>query len=188
MPTCHPTELARLLQQATAEAPLDLIDVRTPVEYRGVHVRGARLMPLDQLASQAVRFSRPAGAQGPVYVLCKSGGRARKACEKLTAAGLEAVLVTGGTDACVAAGLPVVRGQAGMSLERQVRIAAGLLVALGTLGGVFLHPWVLALPLAVGCGLVFAGVTDFCGMALLLARMPWNRTGGSAHCNSPACT
>ena len=83
--------------------------------------------------------------------------------------------VAGGTVACVQAGLPVNRGQKTMSLERQVRIAAGSLVVIGTVLGAFVHPYWLGLPGFVGAGLVFAGVTDTCGMGMVLARMPWNQ-------------
>lgn len=153
----------------------DLIDVRTPAEFRSVHVDGARSMPLDSLDVRAVAESRPANAIGPTLVLCKSGGRAKKAWEQLAAAGHEAAVVEGGTDACVAAGLRCTRGRAVMSLERQVRIAAGALVFVGTVLGVTVTPWFLIVPGFVGAGLVFAGVTDFCGMGLLLAKLPWNR-------------
>ena len=112
----------------------------------------------------------------PLYVICKSGGRSARAVEKLTAAGLDNVFgVDGGTDAWVAADLPIVRGRGVISLERQVRIGAGLLVAIGTTLGLLISPWILALPLFVGCGLLFAGITDWCGMGLLLAKAPWNR-------------
>ena len=76
--------------------------------------------------------------------------------------------------ACVAAGLPVVRGKKAISLERQVRIAAGSLVLVGAIGSLWFSPliWLSAF---IGAGLVFAGVTDTCGMGLILARMPWNQ-------------
>jgi hypothetical protein len=109
------------------------------------------------------------------------------ACEKLLAAGLaDAISVEGGTAACEAAGVPVVRGRKAMSLERQVRIAAGALVATGAALAAFGPDptWRLigaGLAGFVGCGLVFAGVTDTCGMAMLLARMPWNQA-----CSTPS--
>ena len=106
-----------------------LIDVRTPAEFGEVHVDFARNIPLDALEARDVAAL---AGDGPVYVICKSGTRSQKACEKLTAAGLNGIVsVEGGTNACVEAGLPVVRGRKAMSLERQVRIAAGALVALG---------------------------------------------------------
>jgi rhodanese-related sulfurtransferase len=120
-----------------------------------------------------------------LYVICRSGNRSSKACQKFIDAGYTNVVnVEGGTSAWDAAGLPVVRGKKAMSLERQVRIAAGFLVLLGTVLGFLLHPYFLAVPAFVGAGLMFAGITDTCGMGMLLAKMPWNRT---AKCNSGQC-
>ncbi|GDY13388.1 sulfurtransferase [Planctomycetota bacterium] len=157
-----------------------LIDVRTPGEFAAVHAVGVESMPLDRLDPQAVRSRREAfGADCPVYVLCRSGGRATKAVEQLTAAGLTScIVVAGGTDAWIAAGLPVERGRGVISLERQVRIAAGSLVVIGVTLGLTVHPGAFALAGFVGAGLVFAGITDWCGMGLLMAKMPWNQ--GSA--------
>lgn len=145
-----------------------LIDVRTPAEYRAVHAVGARNVPLDQLDPKAL--------SGRVYVICKSGARSRKACDQLRQAGVEAYCVEGGTDAWAASGLPVNRSQGAISLERQVRIAAGALVLLGIVLAWLVHPAMIAVSAFVGAGLMFAGVTDTCGMAMLLARMPWNRS------------
>jgi rhodanese-related sulfurtransferase len=106
------------------------------------------------------------------------------ACARLQAAGQANVVnVEGGTLAWAEAGLPVVRGPKAISLERQVRIAAGSLVLLGAVLGWFVHPAFVGLSAFIGAGLVFAGVTDTCGMALLLARMPWNQVRGE----TPAC-
>jgi rhodanese-related sulfurtransferase len=157
----------------------DLIDVRTPAEFEEIHAEPARLVPLDRLTADAVRKLRSGSEDQPVYVICKSGGRGRQACEKLAAAGLDSVNVEGGTTAWTAAGLPVVRGRKSISLERQVRIAAGMLVFAGTLLSL-VNPLFLIVPGFVGAGLVFAGVTDTCGMAMVLARMPWNQRGGAS--------
>jgi predicted branched-subunit amino acid permease len=76
----------------------------------------------------------------------------------------------------VAAGLPVVKGsKSAISIERQVRIGAGSLVLIGVILGFLIHPAFFGLTAFIGAGLVFAGVTDWCGMGLLLARAPWNR-------------
>jgi rhodanese-related sulfurtransferase len=165
----------RLHDITQAGQSVELIDVRTPAEFREVHVSFARNVPLDQLETTSIA-SRRNGATQPLYVICHSGGRAKQACEKLMRAGqLNVVSIEGGTQAWDAAGLPVVRGKAVMSLERQVRIAAGLLVFVGTLLGYFVHPYWLGLPAFVGAGLAFAGITDTCGMGMLLAKMPWNQ-------------
>ena len=154
-----------------------LVDVRTPAEFREVHAQGAQLVPLDVLDRRAVEAARGTNA-GPVYLLCASGIRATKAAEKLRNAGLdEVVVVEGGTNAWVAAGLPVIRGRKTISIEHQVRIGAGTFVLAGTALGRFVHPAFYLLAAFVGAGLVFAGVTDICGLAIVLAKAPWNRSG-----------
>jgi len=89
----------------------------------------------------------------------------------------EVVVVDGGTTACRAAGVPVVESAQAMPmpLERQVRIAAGGLVFLGTALALAVSLWFAVIPLFVGGGLVYSGVSGTCGLGLLLARMPWNR-------------
>jgi rhodanese-related sulfurtransferase len=168
--TISPAELAEL----TKNGEVDLIDVRTPAEFEEVHVAFARNVPLDRLDPRTVCDGRDPGR--PLYFICRTGSRGQKACEKFEAAGFANVVnVEGGTQACDGAGLPVVRGRKTISLERQVRIAAGLLVLLGVVLGVLVHPAFLGLAGFVGAGLVFAGLTDTCGMGMMLARMPWNR-------------
>jgi len=168
-----PLALRQRLEDTGTRKPL-LLDVRTPLEHQEVNLAEARLAPLDEL--DAAALARQEGAQREVVVICRSGNRARKAADKLAAAGMTQVsLLEGGMQAWEAAGLPANRGRKVMSLERQVRIAAGLLVLLGVILGVTIHPGFLGLSAFIGAGLVFAGITDWCGMGLLLARAPWNR-------------
>ena len=174
--TLSPATLADLRRKGEK---VTLIDVRTPAEYGEVHVDFAHNIPLDRLDAKAVAA---VAGDGPVYFVCKSGNRSQKACEKLLAAGLnDVVSVEGGTAACEAAGVPVVRGRKVMSLERQVRIAAGALVAIGAALAAF-GPDVMwqriGMGLAgfVGCGLMFAGIT----------RMPWNQASGGGSCRTGA--
>jgi rhodanese-related sulfurtransferase len=152
---------------------IHLVDVRTPAEHGEVHIAGSALMPLDRLDPEKVREQ---AAGRPCVLVCGSGKRAEQARQKLAASGCSPLAVLeGGVTAWEAAGLPVERGRAVMSLERQVRVAAGLLVLTGVALGVAAHPAFFGLSAFVGAGLVFAGITDWCGMGLLLARMPWNR-------------
>lgn len=168
--TITPQQLFELKQSG---APVELIDVRTPLEYQEVHVAFARNIPLDQLDAANLAAGRDDSA---LYVICRSGGRGKQACEKILATGYTKVVnVDGGTQAWDQAGLPVVRGKQAISLERQVRIAAGSLVLVGSALGAFVSPYWIGLAAFVGAGLVFAGITDTCGMGLLLARMPWNQ-------------
>ena len=174
--TISPQELAARQQRGEA---CELIDVRTPVEFREVHVTFARNVPLDQLNPASLVTARNDTSQ-PLFVICRSGNRANQACEKFVTAGFTNIVnVTGGTLAWEQSGLPVARGQKSISLERQVRIAAGLLVLTGV-GLSFVHPYWIGLSAFVGAGLVFAGITDTCGMGMLLARMPWNQVAASS--------
>lgn len=150
-----------------------VIDVRTAAEYEGEHISGSRLIPVDQIES---RVNEVRAVPAPRLLLCRSGGRAamaKKTLEKHHVAGLS--VITGGIGAYVKAGGVTVKGRSRISLERQVRIAAGSLSLLGVLLGFFVHPGFLILSGFVGAGLIFAGVTDWCGMGMLLAKMPWNR-------------
>ncbi len=173
---------------------IELIDVRTPVEYREVHVDFARNVPIDQLDATTLKAGRN-GFSEPLYVICRSGARGKQACEKLHAAGYTNVInVEGGTQAWDHAGLPVVRGKAAISLERQVRIAAGLMVVASAVLGYFVHPAWIGLAAFVGAGLIFAGITDNCSMGMILAKMPWNQvrksqsdSSGPNACSTPKC-
>lgn len=160
------------------------LDVRTPAEFEESHIEGALLHPLTELNPEEIK--RHAQGKRSVFLICRSGGRARQAAEKLAAHGLSGLQVmSGGMQAWENEGLPVNRGRATISLERQVRIAAGALVVVGALLGYFVNPGWIALSAFVGAGLVFAGVTDTCGMAMVLARMPWNNRKPAA--TKPSC-
>jgi rhodanese-related sulfurtransferase len=161
------------LQTILATQPsASVIDVRTAMEFAEVHVPQARSVPLDELKPGALQLAK----DQPVYLLCRSGQRATKAAEKFAKEGFtQPTVIEGGTLAWIGANLPVTRGTTKViSLERQVRIAAGSLVVIGVLLGWFVHRDFFGLSAFVGAGLVFAGITDFCGMGLLLAKMPWN--------------
>jgi len=155
---------------------LHFVDVRSPAEYEAVHATGAKLYPLDALDPKRIASELKISVQAPVVLLCAGGNRARKAAEKFHAEGIpHCLVVEGGTKAWEAAGLPVVKGKGAISVERQVRIGAGSMVLLGVLLGSWVDPLWFFLSGFVGAGLIFAGITDWCGMGLLLAKMPWNQ-------------
>jgi len=167
----RPPELAQLLSE---HREVRLLDVRTPTEYETVHIRGAYNVPLDLLGEHGAEIRT--NVAEPVVLICQSGQRARKAEEALKAAGMPNLhVLDGGVNGWVAAGNAVVRRAERLSLERQVRIAAGALAAIGGILAVFFNPLFALLPALVGSGLVFAGVTNTCGMAMLLTRLPYNR-------------
>ena len=170
MKTISPVELQSIL---TTHPGAAVIDVRTPVEFAEVHVPQARSVPLDELNPGSLQLPK----DQPVYLLCRSGQRATKAAEKFAKEGFtQPVVIAGGTLAWIDAQLPVERSAVKViSLERQVRITAGAIVFTGVLLAYFVNFHFIWLSGFIGAGLVFAGITDFCGMGLLLAKMPWNR-------------
>ncbi len=171
-----------------AEGPCYLLDVRTPGEHASAHLAGSELMPLDGLDVEAVRR---AAAGKPCVVVCQSGGRAKRAAERLEAAGVEAVVLEGGVNAWEAAGLPLVEGSGGgLPLQRQVFLVIGLMAATGSALALLVDPRWAGLSLFAGCGLIMAGATGFCPLALLMARMPWNRApkpAAGASCATGSC-
>ncbi|MFN8660464.1 MAG: rhodanese-like domain-containing protein [Thermomicrobiales bacterium] len=167
----EPVELQDLLQRHTA---LTMIDVRTPAEFSSAHIPGSYNVPLDQLPEHA-DLLRSAGGE-PVVLICRSGNRARQAETTLLGADLPRVhVLQGGLAAWEAQRLPLRRGATRWSLERQVRGVAGALVLGGVVAGWLVWPPLTALAAAVGGGLAFSAVTDTCGLAMLLSRLPYNR-------------
>ena len=148
--------------------------MRTPAEYETAHIRGAYNVPLDRLAEHGAEIR--ASVTEPVVLVCQSGQRARKAESALRAAGMPNLhVLDGGVAAWSGAGNPLVRGQERISLERQVRIMAGAIVALGALLALGVHPLFALVPALIGSGLVFAGISNTCMMGMLLAKLPYNR-------------
>ncbi len=180
MPTTAKSIDARSLADAAPErGQIQLLDVRTPAEFEEAHIQGAKLAPLDSLDPEKVQSAFD--TEKPLYVICRSGGRASSAIEKLRASGCEnLVLLEGGMNAWQEQNLVVKRGKRTMSLERQVRIAAGLLIVTGCALGYFIHPGWSGLAAFVGAGLTFAGLTDTCAMGMLIAKLPWNQKGSTS--------
>ncbi|MEU3557039.1 rhodanese-like domain-containing protein [Streptomyces fragilis] len=172
------------LTTAEAAARADdftIIDVRTPGEYAGGHLPGAHNVPLDRVR-EAADTLRAAADRGPLLVVCASGARSANGCAQLASLGIRAATLEGGTAAWQAAGHPLERPAGARSvwpMDRQVRLVAGSLVLLGFLVGLAWPPahWLSG---AISAGLVFSGVSNTCGMAAVLGRLPYNR--GAAGC------
>jgi rhodanese-related sulfurtransferase len=177
-PSIPPVLDAPLLEELLRErSDVRLLDVRTPGEFEAVHIRGAYNVPLDTLGEHAAEIH--ATVREPVVLICQSGNRARRAEEALKSAGMPNLhVLDGGVSGWVAAGRPVQRGRPRVSLERQVRVLAGGLAAAGGLLALAVSPWFGLLAAGVGGGLVLAGLTDSCAMAMVLARLPYNRPAG----------
>jgi len=152
-----------------------IVDVRSPDEYATGHVPGAINIPVDQVEARVADID----AASEVVLVCQSGSRALIAARRLAHDRPGIQILEGGTGAWVGSGLCTV-ASAGTrwSLERQVRLGAGILVLAGIVMSMTVNPAWVYLSAFVGLGLTFAGLTNICGMAVLLAKLPWNRPSG----------
>lgn len=151
-----------------------LVDIREIDEHAREHIPGARSRPLDKALTEGV--TEP--GDRAIIFHCRSGARTLTNMDRLAVAAgdCEAFLLEGGLEAWRRAGLPVdIDRRRPIDIQRQVQIVAGTLVLLGVILGILIHPAILLLPGFVGAGLVFAGISGFCGMAKVLAFLPWNR-------------
>jgi len=156
-----------------------VIDVRTAAEFNNEYFPGCLHFAVQQITPE--RFELFKSTHGihdkqPLFFLCGSGKRAAVAVEQLDKAIPNSlVIIEGGVTQLKGLGANLKKGAGNViSLERQVRIAAGTLVLTGVVAGALLSPVLYGVSAFVGAGLIFAGVTDTCGMGMLLARMPWN--------------
>ncbi|MFB6624019.1 rhodanese-like domain-containing protein [Streptomyces sp. NPDC056374] len=169
-PSLTPVVLHRLVQEGRAPR---LLDVRTPGEFRTVHIPGSYNVPLDTLREH--RAELLSHLDEDVVLVCRSGARAAQAEQALAGAGLPNLRVLdGGVNAWEAAGAPVNRGPERWDMERQVRLVAGSVVLATGLVGV-LVPGVHLIGTAIGAGLTYAALSNSCMMGVLLSRLPYNR-------------
>ncbi len=180
-PSIHSDELKALLPSGCC-----LVDVREPVEHAESHIKGANLIPLGQLEKHIEEIDRDA----PVVVMCRSGKRGIKALNKLESLGIEKVRnLEGGILAWKAAGHPVVKhDQKVFPLMQQVQITIGLGVLAGVVLSQTVDPRFVYLSAFFGAGLVFAGITGWCGLAILMSKTPWNQVAGKSSCTSGNCS
>ena len=151
-----------------------LIDVREDIERAAERIDGSKPHPLSRFDAETIRETH---GEARVVFHCAGGKRSRDAAARYAAGGDPVFHLAGGIEAWKSSGRPVVRPAGGppIPIMRQVQIVAGALVALGVLLGALVSAWFLVVPGFVGCGLVFAGATGWCGMARLLGAVPWNR-------------
>lgn len=157
---------------------LTLVDIREPDEYAREHIAGAISLPLSKLEAGHVNFE----THGEIVFTCRTGMRTNTNCARLAAhVGGPAYVLTGGVEAWKKSGLPVKsNAKAPLEIMRQVQITAGGLGLLGALLAVFVNPLFVWLSALIGAGLLFAGLSGWCGMANLLALAPWNRKPAAA--------
>jgi len=153
-----------------------LVDVREPSEHARERIPGAVSMPLSCFDAEPLRATFGSKGAPAVIFHCQGGQRTARSAEQLRNCGVRSYVLEGGLNAWKDSGLgTVIDRTKPIELQRQVQIAAGSLVLVGLMLSLSLSSWLLAIPAFVGSGLVFAGISGWCGMAKLLAVMPWNR-------------
>jgi rhodanese-related sulfurtransferase len=164
---------AQTLAARLKSGAVTIVDIREADEYAREHIAGAVSLPLSGLERGRVNLE----PTGQVVFHCRSGMRTNSNCARL-AEHVEghAYMLSGGLEAWKSAGLSIDSDRsAPLEMNRQVQISAGSLILLGVLATAFVHPLFVLVPAAIGAGLMFAGVSGWCGMAQVLAAMPWNR-------------
>ncbi len=165
------------VEHQITEGTRTLLDVRTDVEFAEQHVPGSEHIPLNKLDLECSRLD----PSSPLALLCLGGKRATKAAEILSEKGFQDLtVIEGGLTAWDEAGLTLEKSsRSALPLMRQVQLVIGLLTLTGSLLAIFFHPLFAILPAFLGAGLTLAGSTGWCGLAILLSKMPWNRCDSS---------
>ncbi len=182
---CKPDEL---WMNITKERPYQLIDVREPFEYKNMRIKGSESIPLSLIHEKSKMIEKHI----PAYLICQSGNRAHKAAEQLSQLGVEKTnVLKGGLQAWIAAGYPVEHELTNAwSLERQVRFTAGLLILIGIVLAYTVSANWICLSAFVALGMIVSAITNTCGMAIMLAKMPWNKVtekSSEARCATTNC-
>lgn len=154
-----------------------LIDVREPVEFSNLSIENAILKPLSMISDSDISSDSPK----KIIVQCRSGKRSQTACHQYSKAHphIEFFNLDGGILAWQKAGFKTISKNKSkvLPLDRQVQLTVGSMVFLGVIFGYFFNPNFLIIPLFFGAGLMFAGLSGTCGLAMFLAKMPWNQVG-----------
>lgn len=163
-----PLEVQNLLLSNDA---IQLIDVRTPIEFASEHIETSKNIPLDEVDKRLTEIK----SSGQTVVICRSGARAQKAAQLLVKNGLDIAVLKGGVVDWKNAGLKLKEGKKMLPLERQVQLTIGLILLSSTAAGWVVDKGWFIVPSFIGAGLTFAGLTGNCGLAMLLAKAPWNK-------------
>ena len=169
MKNINPTELKKRLDNNE----ILLIDVREPIEHKNEHIEGSCLIPLNE-----INVKKLPSTKKPIVIHCGCGQRSANACEKLLAEdpALDLYSLEGGIIAWQQAGFNVTKPGANiLPLERQTQIAIGVIIFFSTIFGFIISSGFFILLGFMGIALILAGITGWCGIANLLAKMPWNK-------------
>jgi rhodanese-related sulfurtransferase len=174
------------LEMTRVNSKVKLLDVRSALEFSQVHIKDSINIPIDILSGKIIELSQ---FKQSYIVLCRTGNRSLMAADMLIQSGISGVKVMqGGLTRWQKEGLPVVKGEGGISLERQVRIIAGSLILFGILLSWFVHWAFIFIAVFISCGLIYAGLSDNCLLGMLLMQLPYNKKLYKAKLGGGTCS
>lgn len=178
----NPSQVQTLL--ASSGAAVQLIDVRSPLEFDSEHIQDSKNIPLDELANRGGELKKAC----QIVLICRSGTRAGRAADLLATYGMDVGVLTGGINDWKKTGLHLKEGKKRLPLERQVQLTIGAILLSSVAAGWTVNKIWFVIPAFIGAGLTFAGLTGNCGLAILLAKAPWNKLNSAAPAaNKPNC-
>lgn len=171
---------------ALKDPQIKLLDVRSALEFSEKHIKDSINIPVDMISSKIKDLSQ----SGQSYItFCRTGNRSPMAADMLLQAGISSIKVMrGGMTAWQKQKLPVIMGDTSVSIERQVRIAAGLLMLFGIIMAQFVHGGFIWVSIWVACGFIFAGITNSCLMGMMLMKLPYNKKIYKAKAEGGTCS
>jgi len=178
----NPNEVQTLL--SSGAAGIQLIDVRTPMEFDSEHIQESKNIPLDDLANRGGELKK----ECQTILICRTGNRAGRAADLLATYGMDVGVLTGGIIDWKKAGLSLKEGKKRLPLERQVQLTIGAILLSSVAAGWTINRNWFIVPGFIGAGLTFAGLTGNCGLAILLAKAPWNKLTPAPTSATPAAS
>lgn len=173
------------MEMLTSDSAL-FVDVRSPLEFESEHIENSKNIPLDEL----IRRSSEITKSKPTVLVCRSGNRAGRAAQILASHGYDTAVLEGGVLQWTKDRLPLKEGKKRLSIERQTQLTIGIVLLGSSAAGVFVSKWCFVIPAFMGAGLTFAGLSGTCGLALLIAKAPWNKmpVSNKANQSSSCCS
>ena len=163
---------------------VQLVDVRSPLEFDSEHIEGSKNIPLDDLGYRSGEIKNDC----TTVLICRSGVRAGRAADLLASYGMNVSVLAGGVTDWKKCGLPLIEGKKRLSLERQVQLTIGILLLSSVSAGWYINPAWFIVPGIIGAGLTFAGLSGFCGLAVVISKAPWNKIEKSGEGSVPKKT
>ena len=164
MQNISPAQLKELIKQGNAI----IIDVREPFEFQSGHIKNAISIP----ASKFTKDKIPNDKSKKIIFHCKAGKRSEMLLKNIAGEGY--LNLEGGIDNWLANGFAI-HGKTKMPIDQQFRLSIGIIILISSILAYFINFNFVFVNMFIGAGLVFSGITGFCGLQKILGMAPWNK-------------